>query len=49
MREVEIAAYTAFKDENGVPTRGDIARALNRLSSLFYVMMFRAKTGEYEP
>ncbi len=49
VREVEIAAYTAFKDENGVPTRTDIARALNRLSSLFYVMMFRAKTGEYGP
>ena len=49
VREVEIAAYTAFRDETGVPTRGDIVRALNRLSSLFYVMMFRAKTGEYTP
>lgn len=49
VREVEIAAYTAFKDVEGVPTRNDIARALNRLSSLFYVMMFRAKTGEYGP
>ena len=49
VREAEISAYQAFKDEAGQPKREDICRAFNRLSSAFYVMMFRAKTGEYAP
>lgn len=48
-REVELAAYEAFKKENGEPERADIIQALNRMSSVFYVMMFKAKAGEYEP
>ena len=48
VRETEIAAYEAFKTEGGEPLREDIGRALNRLSSAFYVMMFRAKTKEYD-
>ena len=46
-REVELAAYPAFKTECGEPERPDIIRALNRLSSAYYVMMLRAKTKEY--
>lgn len=48
-REVELAAYEAFKTESGEPERPDVIRALNRLSSAYYVMMFKAKTKEYEP
>lgn len=47
-REAEIAACEAFKTECGEPERPDLIRALNRLSSAYYVMMFRAKTKEYE-
>lgn len=47
VREVELAAYDTFKDEYGVPGRPDIIRGLNRLSSLFYVMMFRVLAKEY--
>lgn len=45
-REVELDAYVAFRGETGVPARPDLLRALNRLSSLFYVMMFRARAGK---
>lgn len=48
VREVELSAYDAFKDGYGVPSRTDLIRALNRLSSLFYVMMFRVLAKEYE-
>jgi ethanolamine utilization cobalamin adenosyltransferase len=44
VREVEIAAYEAFTDESSqVPSRTDIVKALNRMSSALYVMMLRAK------
>jgi len=48
-RQAEIAAYDAFS-ATGVaePTRIDIIQALNRLSSAFYLMMFRTKTGVYQ-
>ena len=51
VREAELAAYDAFKDEYGVPEpgRSGIILALNRLSSLFYVMMFKVLAKEYEP
>ena len=42
-REVEIAAYEAFKTESGVPDREDIVMGLNRLSSALYVLMLKAK------
>ncbi len=48
-REVELAAYTAFDTGGtGEPSRLDLIRALNRLSSAIYLMMFKAKTKEYE-
>lgn len=47
-REVELCACDAFKDEYGTPVRTDLIRALNRLSSLFYVMMFKVVAKEYE-
>jgi ethanolamine utilization cobalamin adenosyltransferase len=60
VREVELAAYEAFKPPPGspqgqdplrqtspAPNRPDLMRALNRLSSALYVMVFRAKTGAY--
>jgi ethanolamine utilization cobalamin adenosyltransferase len=47
-REVELVAYEAFKTEDGEPKRPDIIRALNRLSSAYYIMMFKAKTKEYD-
>ena len=46
-REVELTAYDTFKDEYGIPKRPDIIRGLNRLSSLFYAMMFKVLTKEY--
>ncbi|MDR1061375.1 MAG: hypothetical protein LBL83_09260 [Clostridiales bacterium] len=46
-REVELCAYEAFRGDSGEPAREDIVRALNRLSSAIYLMMLRAKAGEY--
>lgn len=46
-RETELVAFKAFKDENGKVERADIIRALNRLSSLFWIMMFKYRAGEY--
>lgn len=46
-REAELAAYSAFGGPKGVPFREDLLRALNRLSSLFYVMMYRVLAKEY--
>lgn len=47
-RETELAAYQAFKQEDGSSERDDIILALNRLSSLCWVMMFKYKTGDYK-
>lgn len=47
-REVEITAYNAFSKENGEVEREDIIKALNRLSSLFYILMFRYLKGVYK-
>ena len=49
MREAELAAYEALKQENGEPEQPELLQALNRLSSALYIMMFKAKTGEYAP
>jgi len=49
VREVELSAAAAFKDAAGGPTRDDIIRALNRLSSLFYIMMFNYLPAGFEP
>jgi ethanolamine utilization cobalamin adenosyltransferase len=49
VREVELAGYDAFAQPGTAPpTRVDLIRALNRLSSAVYLMMFKAKTGEYQ-
>jgi ethanolamine utilization cobalamin adenosyltransferase len=47
IRETEISAFEASRDESGAPARTDIVTALNRLSSALYVMMLRTKAGEY--
>jgi ethanolamine utilization cobalamin adenosyltransferase len=51
VRETEIAAVTAFKDENDPSNsrRPDIVEALNRLSSLFYVLMYKYLPENYVP
>ena len=45
-REAELAAVYAFSDRNGNPTRVDILRALNRMSSMLYILMIRRKAGK---
>lgn len=46
-RETELAAYKAFKMKDGAVEREDIITVLNRLSSLFWIMMFKYLTGKY--
>jgi ethanolamine utilization cobalamin adenosyltransferase len=46
-RKTEIAAFKAFKEDDGTVTREDIIRAFNRLSSYFWIMMFKYLTGKY--
>ena len=48
VRQTELAAYRAFRDENGGVARGDIILGLNRLSSLLWIMMIKLKAGKYE-
>ncbi len=47
-REVELAAVNAFCHADGTAEREDLLRALNRLSSAFYILMLRLekKRGE---
>ena len=45
-RQAELAAVKAFVDENGVAHREDILRALNRVSSMLYILMIRQKKDE---
>ena len=49
VRETELAAAVAFKDAAGQSSRDDIIRALNRLSSLFYILMFKYLPPNFEP
>ncbi len=42
-RQVELAAMDAFSDREGNPTRPDILQALNRMSSMLYLLMIRCK------
>ncbi|MFV0503942.1 MAG: hypothetical protein ACK5LT_08250 [Lachnospirales bacterium] len=46
-RELELSGYNAFKGEGNEPMRIDILTALNRLSSLFYIMMFKYLNNGY--
>ena len=45
-RQVEMAAVAAFTDEKGNPTRLDLLRMLNRLSSMLYILMIRLKAKQ---
>lgn len=42
-RQAELAAVEAFLDREGVPTRPDLLRALNRMSSMLYILMIQLK------
>ena len=43
-REAELAAAGAFTNAEGNVTRGDIVRALNRMSSMLYLLMIEKKS-----
>ena len=45
-RSAELAACHAFMDADGVPLRPDILRAMNRLSSMLYILMIRSKSAQ---
>lgn len=45
-REAELLAVEAFSDREGNPVRVDILRALNRMSSMLYILMIRVKSGK---
>lgn len=47
-REAELAAVKAFSDREGNPTRVDILRALNRMSSMLYILMIQEKRKKLE-
>ena len=42
-REAELMAVRAFRDAEGQPTRPDLLRAMNRLSSFLYLIMIQLK------
>lgn len=42
-RSAELAAVRAFADREGNPTRVDILQALNRMSSMLYILMIQVK------
>ena len=44
-RRAELAAAAAFTDGEGNAVRADIIRALNRMSSMIYILMIREKGG----
>ena len=45
-REAELAAAAAFSDREGRITREDILKALNRMSSMLYLLMVQWKAGK---
>lgn len=45
-RQAELAAQKAFTDMDGNLTRPDLIRAMNRMSSLLYIIMIRMKAEE---
>jgi ethanolamine utilization cobalamin adenosyltransferase len=51
VREVELAAVTVFKDPDSPfkSRRVDIVEALNRLSSLFYILIYKYLPAGYSP
>ena len=44
-REAELAAVEAWMDRDGNVAREDILRAMNRISSMLYILMVRLKAG----
>jgi ethanolamine utilization cobalamin adenosyltransferase len=44
-REAELRACDAFADREGNPTRPDILKALNRMSSMLYLLMLEEKAA----
>lgn len=44
-RESELAAVNAFSDRDGVVIRPDMVQALNRVSSMLYILMIEMKQG----
>ena len=45
-REAELAAVSAFSDRDGLPTRPDLIRVLNRISSMLYLLMIQEKKSK---
>ena len=45
-REAELSAMEAFSDREGNLTRQDIPQALNRMSSMLYLLMIQKKAGK---
>ena len=45
-REAELRAVDAFSDREGNPTRPDFLKALNRMSSMLYILMIQLKAGK---
>ena len=45
-REAELASMEAFSDRDGKLTRQDIPQALNRMSSMLYLLMIQKKAGK---
>ena len=45
-REAELTAVEAFSDREGNPTRVDILRCLNRISSAIYILMVQQKAEQ---
>ncbi len=45
-RAAELAAVEAFSDREGNPTRPDILRAMNRMSSMLYLIMIQMKVSQ---
>ena len=42
-RDAELKAVAAFLDADGNPTRVDLLQAMNRLSSMLYILMIQCK------
>ena len=47
-RAAELAAAAAFTDRDGRPQREDLLRAMNRLSSMLYLLMIQEKAAQTE-
>lgn len=46
VRQTELACYRAFRNSDGAVERNDLILALNRLSSLCWILMIRLKAGK---